>query len=47
MAKKNLFLDIKAEYDKQNYNLHYLYDGENIFKLSLILSNKDTIKKII
>ena len=42
MAKKNLFLDVKAEYEKQNYNLPDLYDGKNIFKSSLLLSNKDT-----
>ena len=41
MAKKNLFLDVKAEYDKQNYNLPDLYDGKNIFKSSLLLSNND------
>lgn len=48
MAKKNVFSDIKAEYEKQNYNLPNLNDGENIFKSSLLLSNKDTdIKKYI
>ena len=47
-SKKNLFLDVKAEYDKQNYNLPDLYDGKNIFQSSLLLSNRDTeIKKYI
>ena len=31
MTKKNLFSDIKAEYEKHNYNLPNLNDGENIF----------------
>ena len=48
MTKKNVFSDIKAEYEKQNYNLPNLNDGENIFKSSLLLSNNDTdLKKYI
>lgn len=48
MANKNAFSDIKAEYEKQNYVLPNLMNGNNLFKSNLLLANNDNdLKKYI
>ena len=48
ISNKNLFPDIKAEYEKQNYILPDIGGSNNLFNGSLLLSNNDEdLKKYI